>query len=303
MIHVVKPGLLTTVQDLGRPGFAHLGLSAGGAADSVAYRLANVFVGNHPNASALEITLLGPVLEFGAETTIAICGSRTSTSLPVNEPIRVAPGDRLSLGSLLDGARAYLAVSGGIDVPAVMGSRSTFLPANIGGFQGRALQAGDQLQIGNSTVRDARKLSPAIAALLQRGAGPILATTSLQSDWFDRKVSQQFYEQPFAVTSQSNRSGLRLAGEPILPSRCDELLTEGVALGAIQVPPDGSPIILFVDQQTTGGYPKIGNVITADLPRLAQLRPGDEVRFQRTTIAEAVEMLRNQEKLLGEAFA
>jgi antagonist of KipI len=302
MIHVIKPGLLTTVQDLGRPGFAHLGLSTGGAADCVAFWLANLVVGNHANAPALEITLLGPLLEFETETTVAICGSRTSTSLPVNEPIKVAAGDKLNLGSLLDGARAYVAVSGGVDVPPVMGSCSTFLPANIGGFKGRALQAGDRLQMGESPARDAMKMSPAVAALLERRAGPIFVTTSLQSDWFDGDAIRQLYEQQFTVTSQSNRSGLRLAGEPVLPSRRDEMLTEGVALGAIQVPPDGQPIILFVDQQTTGGYPKIANVITADLPRIGQLRPGDEIRFQQTTIADAIGMLRNQENVLREAF-
>jgi antagonist of KipI len=303
MIHVIKPGLLTTVQDMGRRGFTHLGLSPGGAADSVAFRLANLVAGNYANAPALEITLLGPTLELEVEATIAICGSRTSTSQPVNEPIRVAAGERLIIGSLLDGARAYLAVRGGIAVPGLMGSCSTFLPAKIGGFQGRALQTGDRLPLGTRTPRDACKLSSATAVLLQQREGNILVTRSLQSDWFDKKVIRQFHEQPFTVTSQSNRSGLRLSGQPIAANRSDELVTEGIPLGAIQVPPDGLPIILFVDQQTTGGYPKIANVIAAHLPRIAQLRPGDEVRFQQTVIAEAIARLRNQENVLREAFA
>lgn len=303
MIHIIKPGLLTTVQDMGRRGFAHLGLSPGGAADTLAFRLANLVAGNDANAPALEITLLGPTLEFEVEATIAICGSRASTSLPVNEPIKVAAGERLNFGLILDGARAYLAVRGGLDVPEVMGSYSTFLPAHIGGFHGRALQVGDRLSIGKRASRNARKLSSAIAALLERRQGPILVTPSLQSNWFDQKARGQFYEQPFTVTSQSNRSGVRLSGEPVKIICHNELITEGVPLGAIQVPPDGLPIILLVDQQTTGGYPKIANVIAAHLPRIGQLRPGDEVRFQQTTIAEAIAMLQNQENVLREVFA
>ena len=219
MIHVIKPGLLTTVQDMGRRGFTHLGLSPGGAADSVAFRLANLASGNDANAPALEITLLGPTLEFEVEATIAICGSRTSTSVSINEPIKVAAGERLNFGSLLDGARVYLAIRGGIEVPEVMGSCSTFLPANIGGFRGRALQSGDSLPIGKHHAKDARKLSSATAALLRRREGMILVTPSLQSDWFDHEATRQFYEQPFTVTSQSNRSGLRLSGQPLAANR------------------------------------------------------------------------------------
>src|ERR1043166_7344842 len=203
MIHVIKPGLLTTVQDMGRRGSTHLGLSPGGAADTIAFRLANLVAGNDANAAALEVALLGPTLEFEVDATLAICGSHTSTSLVVNQPIRVAAGERLIIGSLLDGARAYLAIRGGIDVPEVMGSCSTFLPAHIGGFRGRALQIDDRLSIGKRASRDARKLSPTITALLQRREGNILVTPSLQSDWLHVEGMGKFYKQPFTVTSQS----------------------------------------------------------------------------------------------------
>lgn len=302
MIHVIKPGLLTTVQDLGRPGFAHLGLSPGGAADSVSFRIANLLVGNDANAPALEITLMGPTLEFEVAATIAISGCGMSTSLPINESFEVAAGTTVAVGSLLAGARAYLAVHGGLVVPEVMRSYSTFLPAGIGGLQGRALRAGDELVIGKQTQGGLRKLSAELAAGFRPHRGPIRVTSSLQSEWFDQETLGRFHQQAFTVTDQSNRSGLRLAGEPILAKHRRELLTEGTALGVVQAPPDGQPIILFVDQQTTGGYSKIANVIAADLPRIGQLRPRDEVRFQAVKIPDAVELLRQQERALREAF-
>jgi antagonist of KipI len=303
MIHVIKPGFLTTVQDLGRPGFAHLGLSPGGAADSISFRIANLLVGNDANAPALEITLMGPTLEFESAATIAISGCGTSGSLPINESFEVAAGTTVPVGSLSDGARAYLAVRGGLVVPKVMHSYSTFLPVRIGGLQGRALRAGDELVIGKQTHVGFRKLSAEFLASLRPHRGPIRVTSSLQSEWFDQETLRRFHQQAFTVTDQSNRSGLRLAGEPILGKYRRELLTEGIALGAVQVPPDGQPIILFVDQQTTGGYPKIANVIAADLPRVGQLRPRDEVRFQPVKVPHAIELLRQQERALREAFA
>ena len=303
MIHVIKPGLLTTVQDLGRHGFAHLGVSPAGAADCLSFRIANLLVGNDSNAPALEITLLGPTLEFEVAATIAIFGHGTSASLPINEALEVAAGTTIAVGPLSGGARAYLAIRGGLAVPEVMRSFSTFLPARIGGLQGRALRAGDKLVIGKKPLEGVRKVSPALAAYSRLDRGPIRVTPSLQSDWFDQETLRRFHQQTFTVTDQSNRSGLRLAGEPILAPNRGELLTEGIALGAVQVPPDGQPIILFVDQQTTGGYPKIANVIAADLPRVGQLRPRDEIRFQPVNIPEAIELLRQQERALREAVA
>lgn len=304
MIRVIKPGMLTTVQDLGRLGCAHLGVSPAGAADSISFRIANLLVGNHANAPALEITLVGPTLEFEGAATVAISGARMSSHLPTNQWFEVAAGARLTIGSLLDGARAYLAIRGGLAVPEVMRSSSTFLPAGIGGMEGRALKAGDRLAIGNQVSGACRRLSPDFVAYRQAAKnGPIRVTSSLQSDWFDHETIARFHRQTFAVTDQSNRSGLRLECEPILAQHKGELITEGIALGAVQVPPAGQPIILFVDQQTTGGYPKIANVIAADLPRIGQLRPRDAITFQSVTIPEAVELLRQQEHALREAFA
>ena len=303
MIHVIKPGLLTTIQDLGRIGFTHLGLSPSGAADSLSFRIANLLLGNNPNTPAFEITLLGPTLEFETAAVIAITGSRTSTSLPINEPFPVAAGTRITTGSLLDGARAYLAIRGGLTVPGVMNSCSTFLPAGIGGHEGRALRTGDRIAHNKQPAGPSCKLEPRRAASLQLRHGPMRVTASLQYDWFGQEVIQRFQQEAFTVRDDSNRSGLRLRGDPVLPREHHELLTEGIALGAVQIPPDGQPIILFVDQQTTGGYPKIANVVAADLWRVGQLRPRDEVRFSFVKIPEAIELLRLQEESLRTAFA
>lgn len=302
MITVIKPGMLTTVQDLGRHGFAHLGVSPGGAADSLSFRVANLLVGNDQNAAALEMTLLGPTFEFEAAATVTISGARPISSLPLNEAFHVTAGAKLTFGPVSGGARAYLAIRGGIEVPVVMKSRSTFLPAKLGGNRGRMLMAGDKLAIGDAVQSSCRKLARQIPEPFQIHDGPIRVTPSLQSDWFDQATLDRFCQQVFTVSDDSNRSGLRLSGEPILAVNARELLTEGIALGAVQVPPDGQPIILFVDQQTTGGYPKIANVIAADLDRIAQLRPRDKIRFQRVSIPEAVELLREKELWLQQAF-
>lgn len=303
MIHVINPGLLTTIQDLGRIGFTHLGLSPAGAADSLSFRIANLLVGNNANTAAFEMTLLGPTLEFETAALVAISGSRTSTSLPINEPFSVAAGTRITIGALVDGARAYLAIRGGLAVPRVMNSCSTFLPAGIGGFNGRALRRGDQIAPSKQTAGPTRKLEPARAASLQPRHGPVRVTAGLQYEWFGQEAVERFQQQAFTVRDDSNRSGLRFKGEPVLPAQHRELLTEGVALGAVQIPPDGQPIVLFVDQQTTGGYPKIANVVAADLWRVGQLRPRDEARFFFVKIPEAIELLRLQEQMLRTAFA
>jgi len=302
MIRVLQPGLLTTVQDLGRRGYTHLGVSPGGAADSVSFRIANALVGNQQNAPALELTMIGPTIEFDVAATIAICGSVTA-SIPMNEAFEVAAGTRLLIGPLSSGARSYLAVRGGLAISPVMGSCSTFLPANFGGLAGRALRAGDMLTVGNQTKGSPRKLSPNFVEKFKTHECVLRATASLQSDWFDQEGIERFYKQSFIITDQSNRSGLRLNNEPIVARQHRELLTEGIALGAVQVPPDGRPIILFVDQQTTGGYPKIANVIAVDLPRVGQLRPRDQIKFLSVSIPQAIELLRTQDQELVEAFS
>lgn len=298
MIAVISPGLLTTVQDDGRFGYAHIGVSAGGAADPVLFRAANFLVGNQQNAPALECTLLGPTLEFHDDASVAVVALGSNSNTATLRACAVSAGTRLEVGPITSGARAYIAVRGGFEVPPVMGSASTFLPARFGGLKGRALRSGDVLRIGDRIAGQPQAIDTEKLLSLYE-TGPLRVTASLQSDWFD---SASFFGATFNVSEQSNRSGLRLSGAPVHRTNNRELLTEGVSLGAIQVPSDGNPIILFVDQQTTGGYPKIANVIAADLHRVAQLRPRDQVRFQHVSLSEALEHLRSHRQILREVF-
>ncbi len=287
-IHVVSPGMQTTVQDLGRFGFAHFGVSASGAADALALRAGNLLVGNAENAPALEMTLAGGAFEFEAAAVVALTGSDFGAGLPLWTPFEVRAGQTVRCGATRSGARCYLAVRGGIAVPKVMGSASVHIVTGVGG---RPLRKGDILPVGDAAVRKPR---PAARQVPEFARGGLLRVTAgPQADWF----AGELLAAPYTLTEESNRMGLRLAGPPI-PSHAGHMLTEGVALGAIQVPPDGQPIILFVEHQTTGGYPKPANVISADFWRLGQLRPRDQVRFEQVTIEDAVELLRDQERWL-----
>ncbi len=300
-IHVLHPGILTTVQDLGRPGYSHLGISPAGAADSLSFRVANLLVGNHQNAAALEMTLLGASFHFDSPAIAAIVGAEPSLDGAPAQPataLHVRAGSTLNCGPTMNGARAYISVQGGIDVPLVMRSASTFLPADFGGFQGRALKKGDILKVGTRIASKPRTLR----TKLEPPGTEIRLTRGPQHDWFDGRAFSTLLSTPYTVTDHSSRTGLRLSGEKIVPRRTGQLLTDGIPLGASQVPADGQPIILFVDQQTTGGYPKIANVIAADLHHVGQLRPRDRVRFTEVSIDEAVHLLREQEQWLKETF-
>lgn len=284
---MIQPGSLTTVQDLGRYGYAHLGVSASGAADALSLRLANLLVGNDEGAPALEMTLVGGAFEFASDALVALAGSDFGANILMHEPVYLRSGTVVRCGPTLQGARCYLAVRGGIDVPLTLGSASTHLMTGLGG---RALRPGDLLSIGTrarSQPRRPARFDPATRDLLRATAGP-------QSDWFSPDA---FYGAPYRVAEDSNRMGLRLDG-PVLPRHPGHMLTEGVSLGAVQVPPDGRPIILFVEHQTTGGYPKIANVISADLHRVGQLRPRDQLCFELVTLDQALALLREQEEWL-----
>jgi antagonist of KipI len=301
-IRVVKPGLFTTVQDRGRYGYAHLGISPAGAADALSLRIANLLVGNDENAPALEMTLLGATLEFAEVVVIAVCGAGCECKvgqqrLVANTAVEVTAGSVLQCGSTTDGARCYLSVQGGFDVPPVMDSYSTDIRGCFGGVEGRRLQTGDVLRVGKVNGLRSRRLRGDALNWLQH-EGPIRVTRGAQHDWFSSETCAQFLATPYTVSEQSDRAGLRLKGEAITPQEQRQLLTDGIPLGAIQVPQDGQPIMLFVDQQTTGGYPKIANVIAADMHRVGQLRPRDEVRFAEVSVAEGVEALRAQERWL-----
>ena len=303
-IQVQAPGLQTTVQDLGRNGFGPVGVSPSGAADPISLRLGNQLVANAESAPALEMMLLGGTFAFPEAAILALAGSDfgamlDDVRLEVGTSVEVRPGQTLRLGSTSSGARCYLCVHGGIAVKPFLGSASTHILSGLGGFAGRALRKGDVLRIGSTTESfRKRAIAPHVLEHLSRRE-VLRVTPGPQADWFSESSLRSFYACTYRVGEQSNRMGLRLEGAVVTQRGAGQMITEGVSLGAIQVPAGGSPIILFVDQQTTGGYPKIANVISADLHRVGQLRPRDEIRFELVTFDAARSLFIEQEKLLA----
>jgi antagonist of KipI len=301
---VEAPGLFTTVQDLGRDGFGPMGVSASGAADAVSLRIGNRLVGNPEGAAALEMTLVGGAFTFERAAVIAATGADFGPSLdgvamPMWTSIEIRKGETVRFGHSRSGARAYLCVQGGIAVEPFLGSASTHVLSGLGGFEGRALRQGERVELGtaNCLFRKIAVSPKALESLQPRKV--IRVTDGPQSDWFAESSWKALCGNTFRVSEQSNRLGIRLEGPPISLDTSREMISEGVSLGAIQVTPSGQPIILFVEQQTTGGYPKIANVISADLHSLGQLRPRDEIRFERIEMSEARSLLIQQEALLA----
>ena len=304
VIHVQAPGLQTTVQDLGRQGFGPIGVSPSGAADPISLRLGNRLVGNDENSAALEMMLLGGTFNFPQGAIAALTGSDfgatvNDANLKPGTSLEIQPGQTLRLGPTNSGARCYLCVQGGIAVTPFLGSASTHILSGLGGFEGRALKKGDMLQIGSPTKAFRKKtIAPQVSEQLSR-RNVLRVTPGPQADWFSQQTLRVFCAGTYRVGEQSNRMGLRLEGPAISQRKAKQMITEGVSLGAIQVPPGGSPIILFVEQQTTGGYPKIANIISADIHHVGQLRPRDEIRFEEVTFETARSLLIKQEKMLA----
>jgi antagonist of KipI len=304
VIQVQEPGLFTTVQDLGREGFGPMGVSPSGAADAISLRIGNQLVGNAEGTAGLEMTLLGGTFVFPEGGLLALTGSDFGATLD-GKPIELwtsfeaRAGQGLRLGPTRSGARCYLCVRGGIEVKLFLGSASTHILSGLGGHEGRALRKGDVLKIGeaNGSYRNRMVAAKMLEGLSLRKV--LRVTPGPQSDWFPEASQRLFHGSAYRVAEESNRMGLRLEGAPIPAPPGGEMISEGVALGAIQVPEGGQPIVLFVEQQTTGGYPKIANVISADFHSLGQLRPRDEVRFERVGWETARSLLREQEKLLA----
>ncbi len=291
---VLAPGLLTTVQDLGRPGHRHLGVGIAGALDDFSARVANRLVGNDDNAALLEMTLQGPRLRFERATRIALTGADIDARvgdgvLPGWRPILLPAGSELVLGPCRRGVRAYLAMAGGIDVPRVLGSASTDLRAGLGGVQGRAMQAGDQLAFGDApaldvdTVRIAPWWIDATPDLDLAHPRPIRVLPGDDAT----SPPDALFAHDWRIGADGNRQGLRLQGPALAAADTRSRVSEPVAPGTVQLPPGGQPIVLLAEAQTIGGYPRIGHVIAVDLPRLAQRRPGDTVRFQPVDAAGA----------------
>ena len=307
-IAVLRPGLQTTIQDRGRWGLQSSGVSVAGPMDPWSHRLANLLVGNSADAATLEVTLIGPELQFDDDRWVAVVGATFDIALddrPVigGNPWRVGAGSRLRMGKRSRGARAYLAVGGGIDVPLVLGSRATHVASGLGGYEGRALIAGDRLRLGvapgDNDENDAHRLRVAErAGMAPSGtAGGVPGGTSRvrvlpgpQRDRFDAEALDQLQSAPYRVAQDSNRMGFRLEGPALGHVDDREMLSDATPFGVVQVPRSGQPILLMADHQTTGGYPKIATMISADAGVAGQLAPGDFLQFEicdeRTALAE-----------------
>lgn len=315
-ITVIKPGMLTSVQDLGRYGYQHLGVPVSGAIDTRAHRLANFLAGNTDDTATLEITLTGPTLRFNTATCVAISGALLSPSInnnpiPNNRPIIVNAGDTLKFGQHESGLRAYLAVYGGFKIQPVMGSSSTYIRGGFGGFNGRALVKNDQISLNSPlTQHNLAALNQALwqiqiylpAILNSRPRTDIRAVSGVHAELFTPESIQTFFNSAYTVDAQSERMGYRLKGPTLNLSSSKQILSEAISFGTIQVPPDGSPIILMADRQTTGGYAKIAQICSADLTFVAQTMPGQELRFHLISLAEAQQLDNQRKEAFGRFF-
>ena len=312
-VFVAKPGLLTTVQDRGRWGSQPFGVSVSGAMDPYSHRLANVLAGNDAGAATLEVTIAGPELEFNDARIVAVTGALFDVTIddrPIapRSAVEVSAGSILRFGRRLRGSRAYVAISGGIETPAAFGSRATHLPSGIGGVDGRPLRSGDRLPLGASarSPRPASRTPMADSSsvfTLPDGHATLRVLPGPQLDRFLPAAWDVLQSSSYRLANDSNRMGYRLAGPSLeTPGRLD-VISDATPLGVLQVPPSGQPILLMADRQTTGGYPKIAAVISADIRMAAQLGPGDTVTFVACSTQEALAALIAQERSLMAAAA
>ncbi len=305
-IEVLRRGLLDTIQDQGRLGYQQFGIPCSGAMDNYSLLLGNSIVGNSPDEAGIEITMTGPRLRFRGDTVFSVTGGTFSPTLneiqiPMYRAILAKKDDILELGTALQGMRGYIAFGGGVQSPKQMGSRSTYMLGRIGGLGGNPLQIGDIVPLGSLPYKHlvcltkrnaiANDFIPVIEdeVILRVILGPEL-------ERFTEQAVSNFLRYEYCLTSQSNRMGLRLAGEPLSHSRSADILSAGLSLGAVQVPGHGQPIIMMVDRQTTGGYPRIANVISVDIPKLAQLRPGGRMRFQAVDVRVAHSLIAQEDQ-------
>lgn len=299
-ITVLRAGQASSIQDLGRTGRRDAGVPLSGVMDSTALRVANLLVGNSERAAGIEFAYTGPELEFSADTLIALGGCRCDGT-PSWQPITVRAGQRIRFGACVEGVYGCIAVAGGVDVPEVLGSRSTYLRGGFGGHEGRLLRDGDKLRVQDpsesflASVGDAHwRIDPRILPAYSR-TPRVRVTPGAQASEFSRV----FFESDYVVSPQSDRMGLRLSGGKLRRHGGDDLLSMAVAPGTIQIPPDGEPLLLMADAQTIGGYPQVAHVIAVDLPLVAQVRPGDAIRFVETGLDEAHRLWHAREHALA----
>ncbi len=303
-ITIQSPGLFTTIQDLGRAGYQQYGFATGGALDQHAMTMANLLVSNESGEAVLEMTLLGVDVTFNSGNVIAITGGachpkRNGEDVPMYTALSIKAGDMLSIGAVLDGCRIYMSFAGGLDVPSVMGSKSTQIKYGLGGYGGRALKAGDEINFAaprpaiDLISGNKRTLPPVIklpgVQILRVVIGP-------QENAFTKDSLEAFLSEEYAVTNESDRMGYRLEGKALSFVGSADIISDAIALGSVQVPASGKPIVLLSDRQTVGGYAKIATVISVDIPVLAQCKMGDKVRFAKVSVAEAQRLYVKQQK-------
>lgn len=310
-IKFANGGFLTTIQDAGRTGFQESGVPVTGVMDTRSFKLANILVGNDETEAVLEVTLMGPMFEFTADNIIAVTGGNlgpkvNGKDIPMYQAVLVKQGDSMSFMGIKSGSRAYVAFAGGLDIPLIMGSRSTHLKSKLGGFDGRKLGAGDEIgflaprtELPNFLKRKLEGEAFSDSSLTLRVVmGP-------QDDCFTDKGIATFLENEYTLTNEADRMGLRFEGELIEHKSGGDIITDGISFGAVQVPSHGQPIVMMADHQTTGGYTKIASVISVDLPKAAQMKPGTRVRFEKISVEEAQELYVNEleeMKALYESF-
>ncbi|MDG5472658.1 biotin-dependent carboxyltransferase family protein [Jeotgalibacillus sp. ET6] len=321
MIRIIEPGLLSTVQDEGRHGFQQYGIITNGVMDPFALRIANYLVGNEEKEAGIEVTLTGPTLQFEEQMLIAVCGADFSALLddepmPLWRPVLVQKGSILHMKFSKKGCRAVIAVGGGLEIPAVMNSQSTYVRAGIGGFKGRALEKEDVLNVRTPSIQTQQTIKSltkkgktywtsawSISALYLNNLyerETVRVMEGRQYDEFSEDSLKEFWEESFKLSPQSDRMGYRLTGPVLERTVSEEMLSEAVSFGTIQVPSDGEPIILLADRQTIGGYPKIGQAASVDFPALAQKKPGEPLRFTKISHSEAQKFLIERERDIRE---
>jgi biotin-dependent carboxylase-like uncharacterized protein len=310
ILRVKSPGLHTTVQDLGRDGFADVGVPPSGALDAVALRLANALVGNAPNAAALEILVSGPTLEVIAESAhVAFVGGTAGMSVEDAHHRNIAPGrsvhlkqgDVIKAGMLARSSCGYLAIEGGIGVPLTLASASTYTRGTLGGFEGRALRAGDVLH--GAEINSAREELELATPLEADFDAPIRVVLGPQDDHFTEAAIEAFLDGTYTVSAQADRMGFRLEGPVLAHTSGYNIVSDGIVSGSIQVPGSGQPIVLMRDYQTIGGYPKIATVISPDISRLGRRSPGAKVRFAKVSRDQAEAIYRDEEAAIAARIA
>lgn len=309
-IQFANGGFLTTIQDAGRVGYQDSGVTTAGVMDTRSFKTANILVGNNPNEGVLEITMMGPMFTFTADNIIAVTGGNLGPKLngrdiPMYQAVLAKKGDTMSFMGMKSGTRAYVAFAGGLDVPLIMGSKSTYLKSKLGGFEGRKLGTGDTVAftapkttLPNFAKRKTEAEEFKANVTLRVVMGP-------QDDYFTEKGLATFLGSEYTLTNEADRMGLRFEGDLIEHVNGGDIITDGIGFGAVQVPSHGNPIIMMADHQTTGGYTKIASIISVDLPKAAQLRPGSKVKFEKISIEEAQDLyLEEKERLeqLAETF-